>query len=146
MTDGMKSGAGSDPFAVESNNEESTSDEHDTTTPDSKAEVESESKPGVDSESSPDNTEATTGTGKNEEALPYIFQRTGVKDDRRMIQYFLREETEEIETDVQRAIEKELGTEVYLTDIREALVRVGAEHLDEVTDELREWGYRFNED
>jgi hypothetical protein len=63
-----------------------------------------------------------------------------------MVQYFLRRKTREVETDAQHAVEDELGTDVYLTDLREALVRVGAEHTDELANELRDWGYRFKED
>jgi hypothetical protein len=63
-----------------------------------------------------------------------------------MIQYFLREETEAIENDVKRVVESELGTDVLLTDLREALVRVAAEHPEEVADELRDWGYEYEED
>jgi hypothetical protein len=63
-----------------------------------------------------------------------------------MIQYFLRGETEDLEAEIKYAVEQELGTDVYLTDIREALVRVGARHTGEVADELREWGYRYNEE
>jgi putative heme iron utilization protein len=62
-----------------------------------------------------------------------------------MIQYFLREDTQDLEDDVKRAVEQTLGTDVYLLDLREALVRVGADHIDEVADELRDWGYRYRE-
>jgi len=87
-----------------------------------------------------------SSTGPSEEDLPYIFGRSGVKEDREMIQYFLRDETEDLEAEVKHAVEQELGTDVYLTDIREALVRIGANHIDEVADELRGWGYRYRED
>lgn len=144
MTDGMKSGAGSDPFANDPNatDEEESPGDRDGTA--QQTDQERESEPGADPSSS--TTAASTESGQNDDGLPYIFQRNGVKDDRRMTQYFLREETEEIEKNVQQAVEEELGTDVYLTDLREALVRVGAEHLDEVADELRDWGYRFRED
>lgn len=144
MTDGMKSGAGSDPFANDSNStdEEESPGDRDGASQQTDQGTESE----ADTDPSSPTTTASLESGQNDDGLPYIFQRNGVKDDRRMTQYFLREETEEIEKNVQQAVEEELGTDVYLTDLREALVRVGAEHLDEVADELRDWGYRFREE
>ncbi len=144
MTDGMKSGAGSDPFA----NDPNATDEEES--PGDRDGASQQTDQGTESEADTDppspTTAASTESDQNGDGLPYIFQRNGVKDDRRMTQYFLREETEEIEKNFQQAVEEELGTDVYLTDLREALVRVGAEHLDEVADELRDWGYRFRED
>jgi len=97
-------------------------------------------------ESSPATGSQDSDTEQGEDRLPYIFARKTVKSDRKITQYFLRDEAQAVEKDVQRAIEKELGTDVSLIDVREALVLVGAEHLDEVADELRDWGYRFKED
>jgi len=146
MTDSMKSGAGSDPFADDSDNEEESPETSETpqeTTPQDNSEVESE----ADGDSSSDRS-ATSESADNTdgEDLPYIFGRNTVKTDREMVQYFLRDETMNLESDVKRAVEQELGTDVYLTDIREALIRVGAEHVDELADELRGWGYRYRED
>lgn len=143
MTDGMKSGAGSDPFADDdegaSQSEEKNGQEASTT-----AEGKTERKTEDDSTSdSLEESESMSRSGR--EDLPYIFRRNGVKDDRKMIQYFLRDDTEDLEAEVKRAVEQDLDTDVYLTDLREALVRVGAEHVDEVADELREWGYRYRE-
>lgn len=144
MTDGMKSGSGSDPFADEptddtvSDTPESSDLDQTTATGDTNPEQE----PNAHDRSEPSNSSTTS----REDALPYIFARHGVKQDRKMVQYFLRDETEALEAEVNRAVEEELGTDVFLTDIREALVRVGANHVDEVADELREWGYRFEED
>jgi hypothetical protein len=145
MTDGMKSGAGSDPFADDSNDDTTEmteeSDQDTDAPPALKDETENkETASQADSETSESST-APSGNG-----LPYIFDRNGVKDNRKMIQYFLRKETEDVEAEAQHAVEQELGTDVYLTDIREALVRIGAAHIDEVADELREWGYRHKED
>lgn len=140
MTNGMKSGAGSDPFADEDAGDESDA-----------SGSQSEPSPTESHSSDPFNDgaeearSADTEPGPDAETLPYIFQRDGVKDDRSMIQYFLREEAASLEDDVQQAVEEEMGTDVYLTDVREAMVHVAAEHSDEVTDVLREWGYRFKE-
>lgn len=148
MTDGMKSGAGSDPFADESDPEsgkdDSQSEEATAAEPDepTDGEIEAEARTSSVSEGA-ETTESVSR--RDREGLPYIFRRNGVKDDRKMIQYFLQEDTETLEAEAQGAVEQELDTDVYLTDLREALVRVGAEHIDEVADELREWGYRYQE-
>lgn len=143
MTNGMKSGAGSDPFDDESNstNESSADNKDKTQKPESKNSSESE----FGTDTRVDREHSTSKNSKDRDSLPYIFRRNGVKDQRKMIQYFLRDDTEDIETDAKHAVEQELGTDVYLTDLREALVRVGAEHINEVSDELREWGYRYRE-
>jgi hypothetical protein len=143
MTNGMKSGAGSDPFADDdedaSKNEEKNAQEANVT---AEGEIESE----TDDNSTHDSLEESESVNRSDsEDLPYIFRRNGVKDDRKMVQYFLRDDTEDLETEVKRAVEQDLDTDVYLTDLREALVRVGAEHVDEVANELREWGYRYRE-
>ncbi len=142
MTDGMKSGAGSDPFADDSNDQKTTEEAKETN-----QEQEISTKTNREQERSKGHVNSPDGSiDSGSEDLPYIFSRNGVKDNRTMVQYFLREETEEIESEVQHSVEQELGTDVYLTDIREALVRIGAEHLDEVAGELREWGYRYKEE
>jgi hypothetical protein len=135
----MKSGAGSDPFSDESEDEAKTND--------------AGQSPDEKSDSSLDTTADTNRSAGRSEAsdpfqtdtLPYIYSRDGVKCERSMVQYFLRSETEELETDVRSMVEAELDTDVYLTDLREALVRVGAAHVDDVVDELRGWGYRFKD-
>ena len=141
----MKSGSGTDPFADESNADATTddsgpSDAHETT---------SSVDPPVESDENTKPTASDSGAfdknAPSAEQLPYIFARDGVKDNRSMVQYFLRTETEQFEKEARSAVGDELGTDVYLTDLREALVRVGAEHIDEVAEELRSWGYRFEE-
>lgn len=147
MTDSMKSGAGSDPFADDSDNEEESPETGDATTQETTTQANSEPESETDRYSSPDRSEPSESSDHtDEEDLPYIFGRNTVKTDRQMVQYFLRDETMNLESDVKHAVEQELGTDVYLTDIREALIRVGADHVDELADELRGWGYRYRED
>jgi hypothetical protein len=146
MTDGMKSGAGSDPFADDTNDDDASKAEQETLNQDTDESAGTESNSQAET-----GTPAATGsqdndTEQSEDRLPYIFARNTVKSDRKMTQYFLRDEAQAVEKDAQRAIEEKIGTDVSLIDVREALVLVGAEHLDEVADELREWGYRFKED
>lgn len=146
MTDGMKSGAGSDPFADELTDEEESSEDPEALTEDADETVDSSSQSNAGTDSPSDQRSQSTDPEQIDEELPYLFDRYGVKDERKMVQYFLREETQATVTNARSAVEDELGTDVPLTDVREALVRVGAEHLDEVADELREWGYRFREE
>jgi predicted nuclease with TOPRIM domain len=54
---------------------------------------------------------------------------------------FLLPETKRAERDALRELEERFDADVSLTDLREALVRAGLEHLDDVESELEEWGY-----
>jgi len=146
MTDGMKSGSGGDPFAEESD-DESTEEVTDSAEQEEDEVTETDSNSGEQDPSTDSHSSATdTSTQSDQNGLPYIFARSNAKTDRTMVQYFLREETQDIEDEAEHAIKQELGTDVLLTDVREALVLVGANHIDEVADELRDWGYRFKED
>ena len=141
----MKSGSGTDPFADESNADATTddsgpSDAHETT-----SSVDSPVGPDEDTEQTASDSPAFDGSSPSAEQLPYIFARDGVKDNRSVVQYFLRQDTQQIEKEALSAVGEELGTDVYLTDLREALIRVGAKHIDEVTNELRSWGYNLKE-
>jgi hypothetical protein len=146
MTNGMKSGAGSDPFDTDTTDEEEPAEESEGSVEETSGTAGSSSQSNVSTDSSSDQASRSTTTEQSGEELPYIFDRSSVKNDRKMVQYFLREETQKTEKDALRAVEQELGTDVSLIDLREAMVRVGAEHLDEVADELRDWGYRFREE
>lgn len=146
MTDGMKSGAGSDPFANDTGDDDVPEAEQETSNNRTDEPSGSESTSQAETETSSATGSQDSDTEQSEDGLPYIFARNTVKSDRKMTQYFLRDEAQAVEKDAQRAIEEELGTDVSLIDVREALVLVGAEHLDEVADELRDWGYRLKEE
>jgi len=145
MTDGMKSGAGSDPFADDSNDDTSEATETTAQETDGASTTNSQTET-KEIATQTDSENADTSDDSSGNDLPYLFDRNNVKADRKMIQYFLRDETENLEDEVKHAVEQELGTDVLLTDVREALVRIGANHIEEVADELREWGYRYKED
>lgn len=147
MTDSMKSGAGSDPFGDDSDNENESPETSDVATQETTPQDSSNTESEAAGDSPSDHSVTSESEDNNEdEDLPYIFGRNTVKTDRQMVQYFLRDETMNLESDVKRAVEQELGTDVFLTDIREALIRVGANHVDELADELRGWGYRYREE
>ena len=127
---GMKEGAGEDPFAEESSAEEAS--EGDVSEPDA---VE-------DEESSTTTTSESNGqTQQRTMQIPYKFRRDGVQDGRDRVPLFLMPDTKSAERDALREIEDRFDDDVSLTDLREALMMVGLNHLDEVADHLEEWGY-----
>lgn len=118
----MKEGAGEDPFAEDE---------------------------GSDAGEPPETGEATAdqaGTaGQQQDSgrmrIPYKLRRDGVQDGRSRVPLFLQEETKRGEREAQRELERRFDDSVSLTDLREALVMVGLEHMDEVEGQLEEWGY-----
>jgi len=118
---GMKEGAGDDPFA----------DDEDDDPPSSR------DAPVVEAER---DTEARSSTPK----IPYKFRRDGVQDGRDRVPLFLLEETKSNERTFKADVENTLDEDVQLTDLREAAYRVAMNHVDEVADELREWGYDYD--
>ncbi|CQH64177.1 uncharacterized protein HHUB_4304 (plasmid) [Halobacterium hubeiense] len=128
---GMKEGAGEDPFASsdESAGGEETATEASTT------------------ESGTEERERATG-GTTESSrqqrsmqIPYKFRRDGVQDGRERVPLFLQSDTKSGERDAQRELEDRFDDDVSLTDLREALMKTGLDHLDEVEEHLEEWGY-----
>lgn len=130
---GMKEGAGEDPFA------EDTADEAETRgdTADASTGTGSGSA-GTDSD---DESGSGGRSGRRSMSIPYKFRRDGVQDGRDRVPLFLKPETKSAERDALRELEERFDADVSLTDLREALVMVGLEHLDEVEGELEEWGY-----
>ena len=138
MTNGMKPGSGTDPFAdVDSDDESGESDERDSP---AENQVDSSSK----AETSAD-TEATTSkstvdpTSSN---LPFIYARDGVKQARsHTFQLHYLDGTYQQEKRVQSDLEDRLGEDVYKVDLREAMIQAAFDNLDDVEAVLREWGY-----
>lgn len=134
---GMKSGAGDDPI----DEEPLTADEK----------QESNTQPtddGDTAETPPDEQPQSTDSSDIMEQItaddmPYIISRNRVKDNRAMVSYFLRPETREQVKEAHEAVEQELGTDVQRLDLREALVLVGLDNIEEVADTLRDFGYRL---
>jgi len=127
MGNGMKSGSGEDPFAdvAAGDDAEQTENSED------------------DVEDRADN-EADTGgaAASSDSSYPWLFTRNNAKDGREMVQFFLQQETQALESRAQTDLEGMLGEEPLVLDIREAAYQVALEqHLDDVVAELREWGY-----
>lgn len=134
---GMKEGAGEDPFA------------EDTGTADSQSETDSTVATADSTETAPEQAEAESDPaetarderGQRSISIPYKFRRDSVQDDRDRVPLFLQVETKRAERDALRELEERFDDDVSLTDLREALVKVGVDHLDEVEGHLEEWGY-----
>ena len=128
---GMKEGAGEDPFASSDESE----DGRETPTEPTPTELETED---------PDPTAAeTTRSARQQRSMqiPYKFRRDGVQDGRERVPLFLQSDTKSGERDAQRELEDRFDDDVSLTDLREALMKTGLDHLDEVEEHLEEWGY-----
>jgi hypothetical protein len=125
---GMKEGAGEDPFAEGSTTETDTASEE--------AQTEKRTDP-------PATEQTKTQMGSTEQSMriPYKFRRDGVQDGRDRVPLFLKPETKRAERDALREMEECFGANVSLTDLREALVKAGLEHLDDAEQELEAWGY-----
>lgn len=126
---GMKEGAGEDPFADDSEPDDPTSEANDTT--------ESASS----TEASPDREDPAPSHQQQSIQIPYKFRRDGVQDGRDRFPLFLQPETKRAERDALHELEDRFDDNVSLTDLREALMLVGLEHLDEVEENLESWGY-----
>lgn len=127
---GMKEGAGEDPFAEDSDDDQDV-ESADVSTP-------SETVSTTESERETQSTDSTVATDE----IPYIIRRQTVKEDRNdRHTYFLREEFVELEDEIHEAVADELDTrqkDVSVTDVREAIVATA--DADEVAEKLREWG------
>ncbi len=125
---GMKEGAGENPFAEENEATEQEPRERQNS----------------------NNTQSTTRTqpeapdrqqNQQQIQIPYKFRRDGVQDGRNRVPLFLQEETKRDEREALRELEERFDDDISLTDLREALMKVGLQHLGEVEANLEEWGY-----
>lgn len=130
---GMKEGAGEDPFAEDA---ESTETE-------SAAQREKDSNQASTDSTTERNDASSPHSTRQQQAvqIPYKFRRDGVQDGRNRVPLFLQKDTKSAERDALRELEERFDDSVSLTDLREALVKVGLQHLDEVEDHLEDWGY-----
>lgn len=124
---GMKEGAGEDPFAEDDESED----------------AEATDQPDTDEipASTTETTSRQPSRPQQSMRIPYKFRRDGVQDGRDRVPLFLQADTKSAERDALRELEDRFDDDVSLTDLREALVKTGLEHLDEVEGQLEEWGY-----
>lgn len=139
---GFKSGASSSPYSGDddtTDDEDGTSADVDSPTPTQTTErVDDRDQHRVDDEEESSESESTSG------GLPWIYRRSSITDGRsKTVQLHLQESTRERQTEALSDTESELGESVKKADLREAALLVGMDHIDEVADVLREWGYDF---
>ncbi|WP_276256748.1 hypothetical protein [Halomontanus rarus] len=139
---GFKSGASSSPYSGDdgtTDDEDDTSADVDSPTPNQTTErVNDRDQRRVDNDEESSESESTSG------GLPWIYRRSSITDGRsKTVQLHLQESTRERQTEALSDIESELGESVKKADLREAALLVGMDHIDEVADVLREWGYDF---
>lgn len=127
---GMKEGAGEDPFAEDTVSSDPEPSPNQSTEKSLKGPTETV-----------DNTVDEQSTTQNQIQIPYKFRRESVQDGRDRVPLFLQPETKAAEREALRDLEERFDSNVSLTDLREALVKVGLKHLDEAEDNLEEWGY-----
>ena len=131
----MKEGAGEDPFASDDDTDsgpaldEPSVDESPTRTEDQPEHT------------TTDSNECHGSDQQQSLQIPYKFRRDGVQDGRDRVPLFIQEDIKSNERDAQRELEDRFDDDVSLTDLREAVMKAGLQHLDEVEANLEEWGY-----
>lgn len=129
---GMKEGAGEDPFADTSNSTDTKSSE----------ETAEATEASGNQDASDHADQRSSGRSNSRQfQIPYKYRRDGVQDGRDRVPLFLMEETKQSERDALREMEERFGDNVSLTDLREAVMKVGLAELDAVEDALEDWGY-----
>lgn len=132
---GMKEGAGEDPFADDS--PPASTDTESTEPPSPTESTDSQRNP----TETPDETTRSTQSTRSQMRIPYKYRRDSVQDGRDRVPLFLQPETKTSEREALRELEERFDDNVSLTDLREALVKVGLNHLNEAESCLEEWGY-----
>ncbi len=143
---GFKSGSAGDPFSSsdtdddsgggEAGNDESATIETSASTSMTEPDDESGSSTDRDNDRG-ETTSSTSGT-----VLPWIYERNSITDGRaQTVQLHLQQSTLDRQREGKREAEAMLGESVKKADLREAALLIGLEHIDEVADQLREWGY-----
>lgn len=132
--DGMKSGAGDDPFADDT-------DDGDGDDPGAEESAEQEAQESVATTAS--DATRTDAEATDSASLPWLYARENAKSNREMVQFFLQDETKQLESDAVDELEARFSDDsVRVFDVREAAYQVAlTQHLDSVADQLREWGY-----
>ncbi|WP_440009620.1 hypothetical protein [Halomicrococcus sp. SG-WS-1] len=126
----MKGGTGDDPFSDELDETDGS------VTGKEDVDADANSAEQVKTDTDDDGTEA--------ERVPWAVRRNSVKSEREMVQFYLRERTQERESEFQRDVEADAGFSTYLTDVREAAYLVAMEHPEEVAELLEDWGCEYD--
>lgn len=137
---GMKEGAGEDPFADDDSVEDDQVDSKS-----SNADHQSK-RDGSDQAMEGGSTEAAGSSSNRTMSIPYKFRRDSVQEGRDRVPLFLHPDTKTAEREAMRDLEDRFDDSVSMTDLREALVKVGLENLDETASTMEEWGYGLDFD
>jgi len=139
----MKQGSTDDPFADDESETDSPTEPATSPEP---AETATESSTGQSETESPTATvSAGSASPEPQHSLPWLYRRENARDGRdKTKQLHLQQSTAQQESAFKSAVESEVGQAVQLTDLREAAILVAMEHVDEVGDQPREWGYDFD--
>lgn len=136
----MKQGSADDPFADDSL--EDSSDERTASTAGAGSDSQTTTEP--DTSTIETGSPADDGPGETGHSLPWLYRRENARDGRgKTKQLHLQQSTAQREGTFKSELENRVGQTVQLTDIREAALLVAMDHVDEVADQLREWGYDF---
>lgn len=143
----MKEGTAGDPFddvigAADDADRDDTAD-----SPDATETQRSEQPDGVEAAATvlddADDGTADAAEDDDDGGVPWAVERSSVKAEREMVQFYLRESTLEAEEVFQREVAETAGYTPYVTDLREAAYLVAMDHPDEVADLLDEWGCEY---
>jgi len=138
---GFKSGSAGDPFSSDEDDED-IDDEPDGAG--ASAVIDAEPSPDRDARRDDrDDGDETVSASTSSSGLPWIYERDSITDDRTTVQLHLQDESVDREREGKADVETVLGESVKKADLREAALLVGLDHVDEVADQLREWGYDF---
>jgi len=139
----MKQGSTDDPFAETPDDEEPAADGTESEHTDAET---SDDDSDSSERSARDPTGASAGgpTTGQQQSLPYIHARSGVKEGRTQRPVFLRDHVESGIDDLVAEMEAELGEDVYKTDVTEAAMAVAQEHPELVLAKLQDWGYGWS--
>lgn len=144
----MKEGAGTDPFGSTDDNSAADDQDDDNDAADEVLDEKREGEPLADNAAPEVGTESNGSVApelpqaeRNEGGVPWVYTRSNVKQDRDMVQFYLRGAVQDAEGDLVDAVEDELGTSVSKTDVREAAVVAAMRRPEIVAEELERWGF-----
>ena len=149
----MKKGTGDDPFAVTDEDEAATEDTDEEDKGDIVDEVvenQFDTGPNQSDDVQPFETvhEIVTlppHTGRDDPGVPWVYTRSNVKQDREMVQFYLREYLQQAEDRLVDEVSKQIGSEVTLTDVREAAYEAAMHNPELIVERLEAWGFEGRE-
>lgn len=139
---GFKSGSAGDPFS-DSGDSDDGNDESSDRDPSTTDDTEPRAESSIDRSQRRDTDRAETTPVSN--GLPWIYERDSITDGRaKTVQLHLQQSTLDQQREARSDVGTVLGESVKKADLREAALLVGLEQIDDVADQLREWGYDFD--